>query len=96
MKFMPLILGILSCLCYHALGQNISVGPDVVNIGVLCSFNSTIGRVAKVAIAAAVNDINNDSSVLSGTKLAVQMQDTNYSGFIGIVQGTSFMSHIFI
>ncbi|RLM66126.1 glutamate receptor 3.1-like [Panicum miliaceum] len=49
------------------------------------------GRVAKVAIAAAVNDINNDPSILSGTKLVVQMQDTNYSGFIGIVQALKFM-----
>ena len=66
--------------------------PSVVNIGALFPFNSTIGRVAKVAIAAAVNDINKDPSVLRGTKLVVQMQDTNYSGFIGIVQGTPFMS----
>ncbi|CAO2036246.1 unnamed protein product [Urochloa humidicola] len=91
MKSVLHILGIFSCLCYCTLGQNVSVGPDVVNIGVLCAFNSTIGRVAKVAIAAAINDINNDSSILSGTKLVAQMQDTNYSGFIGIVQALQFM-----
>ncbi|CAN6276719.1 unnamed protein product [Urochloa humidicola] len=91
MKSIRHILGIFSCLCYCTLGQNVSVGPDVVNIGVLCAFNSTIGRVAKVAIGAAINDINNDSSILSGTKLVAQMQDTNYSGFIGIVQALQFM-----
>ncbi|CAL5025772.1 unnamed protein product [Urochloa decumbens] len=91
MKSILQILGIFSCLCYCTLGQNVSVGPDVVNIGVLCAFDSTIGRVAKVAIAAAINDINNDSSILSGTKLVAQMQDTNYSGFIGIVQALQFM-----
>ena len=92
MKSVLHILGIFSSLCSLALGQNVSRGPDVVNVGLLCAFNSTIGRVAKIAIAAAVNDINNDPSILSGTKLVVQMQDTNYSGFIGIVQGTPLMS----
>jgi ionotropic glutamate receptor/U3 small nucleolar RNA-associated protein 19 len=97
MKSMLHILGIFSCLCYCTLGQNISVRPDVVNIGALFTFNSIIGRVAKIAIAAAVNDINNDSRVLSGTKLVVQMQDTNSSGFIGIVQGTPLcLSAMFI
>ncbi|GJN01934.1 hypothetical protein PR202_ga19239 [Eleusine coracana subsp. coracana] len=86
MKFMLHILGIFCCLCSCALGQNISVRPNVVNIGALFALNSTIGRAAKVAIAAAVNDINNDSSILAGTKLVVQMQDTNCSGFLGIVQ----------
>lgn len=85
------ILGIFCCLCACALGQNISVRPSVVNVGALFIYNSAIGKAAKVAIAAAVNDINNDSSVLQGTKLVVHMQDTNYSGFIGIVQGTRFM-----
>lgn len=92
MKFMLHILSIFCCLWSCALGQNISVRPSVVNIGALFPFDSTIGRVAKVAIAAAVNDINKDPSVLRGTQLVVQMQDTNYSGFIGIVQGTPFMS----
>ncbi|KAK3143880.1 hypothetical protein QOZ80_4AG0306160 [Eleusine coracana subsp. coracana] len=91
MKFMLHILGIFCCLCSCALGQNISVRPNVVNIGALFALNSTIGRAAKVAIAAAVNDINNDSSILAGTKLVVQMQDTNCSGFLGIVQALKFM-----
>jgi glutamate receptor, ionotropic, plant len=85
------ILGIFCFLCSCALGQNISVRPNAVNIGALFTFNSTIGRASKVAIAAAVNDINNDSSILAGTKLVVQMQDSNCSGFLGIVQGTRFM-----
>ncbi|TVU16009.1 hypothetical protein EJB05_39555 [Eragrostis curvula] len=71
--------------------ENISVRPNVVNIGALFSFNSTIGRAANVAIVAAVSDINNDSSILKDTKLVVQMQDTNCSGFLGIVQALKFM-----
>ncbi|XP_062186170.1 glutamate receptor 3.1-like [Phragmites australis] len=91
MKLMLHILALFCCLCSCAFGKNISVRPNVVNIGALFTFNSTIGRVAKVAIAAAVNGINNDSSILPGTKLVVQMQDTNCSGFIGIVQALQFM-----
>ncbi|KAJ1272421.1 hypothetical protein BS78_06G200500 [Paspalum vaginatum] len=91
MKFMLHSLGIFCCLYSCALGQNASVRPEVVNIGALFSFNSTVGRAAKVAIAAAIDDINKDSSILQGSKLVVQMQDTNYSGFLGIVQALQFM-----
>ncbi|KAF6175777.1 hypothetical protein GIB67_035904 [Kingdonia uniflora] len=65
--------------------------PSVVNVGVLFTFNSTIGRVAMPAIAAAVDDVNSDSSILAGTKLNAIIQDTNCSGFIGIVQALQLM-----
>ncbi|KQJ84247.1 hypothetical protein BRADI_5g19560v3 [Brachypodium distachyon] len=83
--------GIFCCLCSYALSKNVSARPDEVSIGALFTFNSTIGRVAKVAISAAVNDINDDPSILPGTKLVVQMQDSNCSGFVGIVQALQFM-----
>lgn len=64
--------------------------PSTVNIGAILSFNSTIGRVAKVAIEAAVDDINSNPTVLNGTKLNVSMQDTKLStGFLGIIDCTS-------
>ena len=62
--------------------------PDVVNIGAILSFNSIIGKVAKVAISAAVEDVNSSPDILNGTKLKVEMQDTKYSDFLGIVEGT--------
>ncbi|GMP49328.1 hypothetical protein CsSME_00016350 [Camellia sinensis var. sinensis] len=40
--------------------------PNVVNIGALYTFNSVIGRSAKPAIEAAVDDVNSDSTVLVG------------------------------
>ncbi|CAL5403262.1 unnamed protein product [Camellia sinensis] len=40
--------------------------PNVVNIGALYTFNSIIGRSAKPAIEAAVDDVNSDSTVLVG------------------------------
>ncbi|KAF3440257.1 hypothetical protein FNV43_RR18541 [Rhamnella rubrinervis] len=60
--------------------------PDVVNIGAILSFNSLIGKVAKVAINAAVEDVNSNSGILNGTKLKVAMQDTKDSDFLGIIE----------
>ncbi|CAM8992696.1 unnamed protein product [Rhodiola kirilowii] len=65
--------------------------PDVVNIGCVFSFNFPIGRVAKVAIDAAVEDVNANALILGGTKLKHTMHDTNYSGFLGIVEALKFM-----
>jgi len=75
---------------YHSLPiktiSNVSARPSIINIGAILSFNSTIGRVAKVAIEAAVDDINSNPKVLSGTKLNVSMLDTKSSpGFQKIV-----------
>ncbi|KAA8537389.1 hypothetical protein F0562_026924 [Nyssa sinensis] len=63
----------------------------VVNVGAIFTFNSTIGRVAKIAIEEAVKDVNSNSSVLPGTKLVVKMQDSNCNGFIGMVGALQFM-----
>ncbi|MCL7023598.1 hypothetical protein MKW94_018707 [Papaver nudicaule] len=60
--------------------------PSFVNVGALFTFNSTIGRVAKPAILAAVEDVNSDSSILSGTKLNVLMHDTVCSEFLGTIE----------
>ncbi|XP_015889581.4 glutamate receptor 3.6-like [Ziziphus jujuba] len=67
--------------------------PGFVNIGAILSLNSTIGKVAKVAIEAAVDDVNSNSSFLNGTKLRLAMQDTKYSDFLGIVEALSFMEN---
>ncbi|CAN1127743.1 Glutamate receptor 3.3 [Linum perenne] len=65
--------------------------PSVVNIGALFTFESSIGRVAKIAIEEAVKDVNANSSVLPGTTLKVQMENTNCSGFLGMVEALQFM-----
>ncbi|CAN6481567.1 unnamed protein product [Victoria cruziana] len=72
-------------------GRNASSRPPVVNLGAICTFSSTVGSVAKISIAAAVEDVNSDSSVLAGTKLVVTMLDSNTSGFLGIVEALQFM-----
>ncbi|KAH9608496.1 hypothetical protein KSS87_019958 [Heliosperma pusillum] len=65
--------------------------PEEVNIGAIFAFNSTIGKVAKVAIQAAVDDVNTSPLVLHGTKINITMQDSNNNGFLGIVEAMSFM-----
>ncbi|GFQ06755.1 glutamate receptor 3.6 [Phtheirospermum japonicum] len=66
--------------------------PDVVNIGAILTFDSVIGKVAKVAIQAAVDDVNSNLHVLKKTKLNVTMLDSHFSGFLGIVEAINFMA----
>lgn len=73
---------------------NVSNRPDVVNVGAILSGSSIIGKVAKVAIEAAVEDVNSDPGVLSGTKINLTMQDSNFSRFLGIVEGMLFLISI--
>ncbi|XP_009794414.1 glutamate receptor 3.4 isoform X1 [Nicotiana tabacum] len=71
--------------------SSLSSRPRVVNIGALFTVNSVIGSSIMPAILAAVDDVNADSTVLSGTRLNVVMQDTNCSGFIGTVDALQLM-----
>ena len=82
--FMVLLNGIIIS---NGVGTNVSSRPSVVNIGAIFSFNSTIGKVAKFALEAAVQDVNSDPTVLGGTKLKLTTQDTNFSGFGAIMEG---------
>ncbi|KAG6512174.1 glutamate receptor 3.1-like isoform X1 [Zingiber officinale] len=87
-----LLLALLLDLASTGLGKNETAArPATVHIGAIFSHNTTIGRVAKVAIDAAVSDINADPSILRGTKLVVEMQDSNCNNFIGVVQALQFM-----
>ncbi|XP_039132172.1 LOW QUALITY PROTEIN: glutamate receptor 3.7-like [Dioscorea cayenensis subsp. rotundata] len=59
--------------------------PAVVNIGAVLSYDSVIGKVSKVAIEAAVADVNSNSSFLGGTKLNLIMRNANCSALVGSV-----------
>lgn len=63
--------------------------PSSVNIGVIFTFNSVIGRVAKVAIKEAVSDVNANPKILKSTALNLLMRDADASVFLGSVEGTS-------
>ncbi|KAK0588542.1 hypothetical protein LWI29_002337 [Acer saccharum] len=60
--------------------------PSVVNIGALFTFDSVIGRAAKVAMEAAVSDVNADQGILNGTELKLIMKDANCSVFMGSIE----------
>ncbi|CAK7355574.1 unnamed protein product [Dovyalis caffra] len=70
---------------------NDTARPKVVNIGALLNFNTTVGKVAKVAIEAAVEDVNTNKTILGETKLNLTMQDTKNSGFLGMLEALSLM-----
>ncbi|KAL2895374.1 Glutamate receptor 3.3 [Bienertia sinuspersici] len=72
-------------------GANNASRPAVINIGALFNFNSTIGKVAKIAVQEAVNDINSDPSVLKGSVLKITMRDSVCNGFLGFVQAMQLM-----
>uniref|UniRef100_A0A2P2JPH6 Glutamate receptor n=1 Tax=Rhizophora mucronata TaxID=61149 RepID=A0A2P2JPH6_RHIMU len=82
------IIGI--CLPMEVIGgagnASSSSAPNVVNIGALFTSDSVIGRAARPAIAAAIDDVNSHSSILPGTKLNVIFHDTNCSGFLGTME----------
>lgn len=57
--------------------------PESVNIGAVFTFDSVIGRVAKVAMEMAVSDINSDPTILSETNLNLIMKDGMCNAFLG-------------
>lgn len=73
------------------ISTNMSMKPSEVQIGGIFTFNSSIGKVAKVAIEAAIEDVNSDPSVLGGTELKLVTKDVNDSGFLGIIEALKFM-----
>ncbi|XP_057543563.1 glutamate receptor 3.6-like isoform X1 [Amaranthus tricolor] len=75
----------------NGVSTDFSNRPKIVNIGALFSLNSTIGKVANVAIQAAIDDVNSSSDVLHGTQLNISMLDNCQSGFLGIAQTMAFM-----
>ncbi|KAL0324843.1 UNVERIFIED_CONTAM: Glutamate receptor 3.3 [Sesamum radiatum] len=90
--FLILLLWLLSFgVLSNGLSANASSRPAVVNIGAIFTLDSTIGRVAKIAIEEAVKDVNSNSSVLQGIKLNVDIKNSNCSGFLGLVEALRYM-----
>lgn len=68
--------------------------PDDVYIGAIFSFNTTNGRVSKIAMDIAVEDVNSHPTILKGRKLYLSKHDANYSGFRSIIGGTFMFFHL--
>lgn len=69
-------------------------GPAVVKLGAIFTFNSVIGRAARVAMERAVSDVNADRKILNGTKLELISKDANCSAFLGSVGGNIGNVHL--
>ncbi|RLN12536.1 glutamate receptor 3.4-like [Panicum miliaceum] len=67
--------------------------PSEVAVGALFTYDSTIGRAARLAIELAVDDVNADRTVLAGTQLKLITQDTNCSGFLGTIEALQLMEN---
>ncbi|KAK1605629.1 hypothetical protein QYE76_029302 [Lolium multiflorum] len=65
--------------------------PSTVTVGALFTYESTIGRAARLAIELAVDDVNADNVVLAGTKLNLISHDTNCSSFLGTMEALELM-----
>ncbi|RAL53062.1 hypothetical protein DM860_016297 [Cuscuta australis] len=64
------------------------VKPEVVNVGCMLILTSPVGRVTKLAVETAVEEVNSSKqTVLGGRKLNITMLDSTASGFLGIVEG---------
>lgn len=94
-KIYLLALVVVYNFCFSAgISMNgVSTIPPVLNIGAVFSLNSTIGKVAKVAIDAAVEDVNSNPAILGGTKLKLTVHDTNYSRFLGMVEALTLLEN---
>lgn len=88
---MFLLLVLLAAAAARAVSAAVA-RPREVAVGALFTYDSTIGRAARLAIELAVDDVNADRTVLAGTTLNLTTQDTNCSGFLGIVDGGLFAS----
>lgn len=62
---------------------------DAINIGAIFSLKTINGKVAKIAMAAAAEDVNSDPTILGGSELVLSVHDSNSSGFLGIIGGTN-------
>ncbi|KAJ0113005.1 hypothetical protein Patl1_02037 [Pistacia atlantica] len=60
--------------------------PAVVKVGAIFTFDSVIGRAAKLAMEVAVSDINADPVILNGTELRLIEQDASCSVFLGSIE----------
>ncbi|CAJ1956328.1 unnamed protein product [Sphenostylis stenocarpa] len=90
-KFMILHLVTWIWMC----GLAHSTSPASVNIGAIFAFDSIIGRVAKEAMEMAVSDVNEDPTVLKGTKLNLIMKDAMCNAFLGSIGGANLEPHQF-
>ncbi|CAL1399326.1 unnamed protein product [Linum trigynum] len=87
------VVPILLVLCISTpLSQgSTSATTGTIKVGAIFTFSTVNGKVSKIAMEAAEEDINADPAILGGWKLSLVMHDSNFSGFIGFVGALRFM-----
>lgn len=90
MNSFRVVCWVVWCLGFVRAANVSSSRPAIVNIGAIFNLDSILGKVAKITLEEAVKDVNADTSILHGTKIVLTMQNSNYSGFLGMVQGDLF------
>ncbi|KAF7841097.1 glutamate receptor 3.2-like [Senna tora] len=71
--------------------KEVVVRPDIVKIGAIFTLKTINGKVSKIAIKAAEEDVNSDPRILGGRKLSITMHDSNFSGFLGFIGALKFL-----
>ncbi|CDY48271.1 BnaA05g10830D [Brassica napus] len=86
---------VLLCAGRESFSRNSSSSsrPRSVNVGALFTYDSFIGRAAKPALMAAIDDVNADQSILRRTKLNIVFHDSNCSGFVGTMGALQVMEN---
>ncbi|CAN0926976.1 Glutamate receptor 3.2 [Linum grandiflorum] len=69
----------------------LSQASGTVKVGAIFTFSTINGKVSKIAMEAAENDINADPTILGGWKLSLIMHDSNFSGFLDFIGALHFM-----
>lgn len=93
MKIFCTLLVYSLCVLIVSGDQSSHIRPSSVNVGALLSLNSTIGRVAKPAMDAAVEAVNSNQYILSGTRLNMMMMDTKCDTVVGMNEGLNLMQN---
>ncbi|GAA0171283.1 transmembrane signal receptor [Lithospermum erythrorhizon] len=84
--FWILILTVIFLRCFSEGQEN-----EIINIGALFSLSTISARVSKIAMNAAVHDVNSDPKFLGGRKLHLSLHDSNLNGFLSIMGALQFM-----
>ncbi|KAK8546354.1 hypothetical protein V6N13_067578 [Hibiscus sabdariffa] len=82
-------LGFLSLLMIWVVSRTCLVGckkPVSINVGVVFTFDSVIGRAAKPAMETANSDINESPTILNGNDFNLIMKDANCNAFLGSIE----------
>ncbi|KAK8973521.1 hypothetical protein V6N11_030711 [Hibiscus sabdariffa] len=82
-------LGFLSLLMIWVVSRTCLVGckkPVSINVGVVFTFDSVIGRAAKPAMETTNSDINESPTILNGNDFNLIMKDANCNAFLGSIE----------